>query len=135
MAFTLSPIGYSRARSFGVGSVVLIGRSGFFSQLEADIDSVFFSQLEFGESIQYYHYSIDEWKTYKTIFDNPHTSLSAGVESEFNTIRPQWQLQESKMAASFGRGDKLLCRGVTYDIVDYISDGVGVTTFYGKRSI
>jgi hypothetical protein len=96
---------------------------------------VFFSQAEFGESVSYYHSQIGTWATYKTIFDDPHTNMNFGTDSEFNSIRPQWQLQESKMAAPFTRGDKILSRGVTYDIADFVSDGVGVTTFFGHKAI
>jgi len=130
MAHTITAPGYVRTRGLGTPSALLIGRTDFFEQLETDIDDVFFDQAEFGETLSYYHTTLSKWETYKTLFDDPHVSMQSGADAEFNTLRPQAQMQESKLIHPIQKSDKVIMRGVRYSIDDFISDGVGITTIY-----
>jgi hypothetical protein len=133
MAFTVTPSGISRTRGQGAPSALLIGRTDFFEQLETDIDDVFFNQTEFGETVNYYHDALSTWQIYKTLFDNPHVSMQFGADAEFNTNRPQVQLQESKFIHPLEKNDEVIVRGVRYFVDDVVSDGVGVSTVYMHR--
>lgn len=113
--------------------MLLVGRTDFFSQLEDDINGVFFNQTEFGETLHYYHAKLDEWTTYRTLYDDPHSSAQFGSEAEFNTMRPQVQIQESKLAHPITKQDQVKIQDIRYTVDDYISDGVGITTLYLHR--
>ena len=134
MSFTVSPSGYLRTRGIGIPPVIaVIVLTTFQGQLETDINSVFFAQNEFGKTVQYLHAGDTVWQTYKVIFDNPQASMNYGGESDFNSLRPQIQLQESKLKQPIGVGDVIKMDGLEYQNETYISDGVGITTLYMHR--
>jgi hypothetical protein len=134
MSFTISPAGYLRTRGTGTPPVVaVIVLTLFQSQLETDIDSVFFAQNEFGKTVQYLHAGDTVWQTYKVIFDDPQASMNYSGPSDFNSLRPQVQLQESKLKQPIKAGDVIKMDGLEYQNETYISDGVGITTLYMHR--
>lgn len=131
MAFTANMVGLSANEAVGIVTAVHEVRTDFFAQIyDTDIDSVFFNTAEFGETVSYYHSSIGVWETYKDLFDNPDTSLKFGPTANFKSIKPQVQLQESRLKHGILKQDKIVSRGIMYHVENFISDGVGISTVY-----
>lgn len=131
MAQSANMVGLTASEAVGTITGVHEVRSEFFTTIyDTDIDQVFFNQKEFGSTVRYYHSALGVWEEYKDLFDNPHTSMKLGSPTEFNSIKPQVQLQESKLKDRILKQDKIIKRGVVHQIEDFISDGVGISTVY-----
>lgn len=98
-----------------------------------DLESVFFNVNEFGETVSYYHSSLRQWSSYVILWDDPGASVNLVGETDFNTMRPQFQISESVLAHRIIKNDKVRRRGKTYIVDDYVSDGVGVTVVYLRQ--
>jgi hypothetical protein len=95
-----------------------------------DLENVFFNTDEFAETVSYYHSYLGTWHSYAIIWDDPGASADLVGDTEFNTLRPQFQISESVLAHRILKQDKMRRRGKTYIVEDFVSDGVGVTTVY-----
>jgi hypothetical protein len=131
MAHTITPPGLSIPPAWGVPAVYHPGLNAFQDLIYVqDLDNVFMNTEEFGITIQYYHSSLNQWISYPVLFDDPYISMSLGSEGEFNSIRPQFQVSEARLAHRILKKDKCTINGVSYLVEDFQSDGVGVTTVF-----
>jgi predicted RNA binding protein with dsRBD fold (UPF0201 family) len=111
--------------------VILHTESDFHDLLyRHDMQNVFFNTMEFAISASYYHGSIDKTETYSIIFDDPHASVKAGNDGEFNSLRPQFQIPNYILRHQIMKSDRVTIRGKKYFVDDFIGDGVGGTTVY-----
>jgi len=133
MAQTATFAGIARTRETGIPTITLFVRDDFAAQLETDMDQVFIQAagVDFAENgeMQYTHRTGEE-RNYPVIFDNSHASANVRTSAEFSSIRPQVQIQETKLARPIQHDDKAVIRGITYKVEDFVSDGVGVTTIF-----
>lgn len=131
MAFIVTPTGTARARGKGSPTITVFVKSDFEKMLEADLEDVFISpdNEEFNTPAVYQH-TTGENRTYTVIFDNPGASVSVRVDAEFNTLRPHFKIQETKLARPIKKEDRVLIKGIKYHVDIFKSDGVGVTTAY-----
>ncbi len=134
MATTLQFSGVERVPQLGALAVVHLPRSGFFTQLESDISDVFLNESEFAEPVQITFLSLPGSVTVSALFDNPAAHMSTGDPADFQTLRPQVRVQESKLPQPpTAKNTRVRVRGVDYLVEDVISDGVGTTLLYLKR--
>ena len=128
----ITPSGFSAAPSWGTPGVYHPGLNDFQQLIYVeDLDNVFMNLEEFGISINYYHSSINQWVSYPVLYDDPFASMNLGSEGgEFNSIRPQFQVSEARLAHRILKKDKCIINGIIYLVEDFQSDGVGVTTVY-----
>jgi len=114
----------------GVPTVNAIAVSEFEQLLyHDDLENVFFNTDEFAITISYYHSSLNKWTSYAVIFDDPYAAVTLN-QIDFTSIRPQFQVAESKLLHPILKNDRCKIKGVEYRIEDYSQDGVGVTTVY-----
>jgi len=115
----------------GTPSVALLTLNDFQQAVyKTDLANTFFNAGEFAIEINYYHSSLDTWQAYDVLYDDPQASVNLAGPANFNTTRPQFQIQESALRHRILKEDRCLVKGKYYSVEDFISDGVGVTTVY-----
>lgn len=130
MSFTITATPLSASTIINSPSIDKISRNAFQELLYCtDLQNIFLNLNEFAIEIDYYHSSMDLWKKYNVLFDDPHASFGVG-EGQFNTLRPQIQLKECGLLNRILKNDKVKIKNITYRIEDFVSDGVGVITVY-----
>ena len=138
MAIILNMVGIYREGVVGTPSLAYYTRDTFLDCLEDDLDKVFFGSegqdfTEDDRTIKYYHSGIQLETSYPVIFDNPSTSQKVNLSADFNGLKPQIQLQESKLKAIVRKNDTITVRGIPYHVEEYTGDGVGVITIFLRR--
>ena len=139
MAIQLDMIGIYRGGTVGTPSLSYYKKDTFLNILENDLSTTFLGSggrdfTEDDSTVNYYHSSLNKVVNYPAIFDNPHVSQKVNIGADFNGIRPQIQVQETKLKAIIRKEDTVTVRGVNYAVEDYAGDGVGVVTMYLRRA-
>ena len=134
MAFTITPTGIPAERALGTPAVLYFIRTEFQSIMEQDMEMAMFGTdgQDFAEkqnTVIYTHVS-GEIGNYSVIFDKAYASQGFQSDTEFNGLKPQFMVQETKLLRSVQHKDTVSIRGNIYNVEDYHSDGVGVTTVY-----
>lgn len=117
----------------GIPSTLVVGNpvpslrtlTGLQATLQADLDAAFFNDQEFAGTFNYYH-SSGESEQYEGIFDEMYESISFGAMEPMSSVAPHVLLPQHKMVRFPVRGDKMLIRGVRYEVEDFKPDGVGM---------
>lgn len=139
MAIELDMMGIYRGATVGTPSLGYYRKDTFLEILEDDLSSVFFGEggQDFTEdetTVTYHHSHAKLTGNYPAIYDNPHTSQKANIGAEFNSLKPQIRLQETRLRAKVRKGDTVTVRGIPYHVEDYRSDGVGVMTLLLRKN-
>lgn len=130
--------GIIRRGTTGAPFIESYTRDTFLGMLESDLENVFFGSngqdfTEHQNTVKYTHTVARITTNYPVIFDNPHTSQNVQASAEFNGLKPQIRLQETKLLQPINRADTVVIRGVKYTVENYMGDGVGVITLYLRR--
>lgn len=108
-----------------------IGESAFFQTVyRDDLANVFFNLQEFAETGMIYHTDLAAWFTYSVLFDDPKTSMRFGTDADVTELKPQVMVATRALKAPIQKTDRVIVRGVRYQIEDIDSDGVGVTSIF-----
>lgn len=95
-----------------------------------DLANVFFNTDEFAETVSYYHSFLGTWHSYAILWDDPGASVNLVGDTDFNTLRPQFQIAGSVLAHKILKDDKVRRRGKIYIVDDLMEDGVGTTVVF-----
>lgn len=138
MAILINPPGINRGGAVGTPFVVTYQRDEFLDMLEDDLETVFMGPdgQDFAENqstVKYLHRGDKVAVNYSVIFDDPHTSQNVGAMAEFNSLKPQFMIQQTKLKKPISKNDMVTVRGVKYKVDDYQADGVGVMTLFLRR--
>lgn len=137
MAITVNMVGISSASQVGVIGLVHHVRSEFQVQMRTDLEEVFFSTLEFGNTCIYKHYQVDRsaysTAVYQYIYDNPSIDASFGSPVDVIALRPQIQIPLHTLKQYPTTRDIVIIDGISYQVSEYEDDGVGVAILYLQR--
>ena len=134
MAFSIVPTGTARTRGAGSPTIKVYIRDELLDLLEDDINDVFIqpSEGDFAIDVAYTHVT-GETAVLTGIFDDPHTNVNLQSDAEFNTIKPQIRIQESKLLREIKKDDTLEVKGNLYFVENYIGDGVGIIRLFLRK--
>jgi hypothetical protein len=120
--------GLETSEGFGIPFVVTIVRNSFEKMMENDLQDVFFNIEEFAENVLYI---CKDGTTFNlpVIFDNQSIMIDPDTGAEVLSSQPMMYAQSSDFKVRPDKGDKVLRKGVRYQIISHEPDGVGVTSF------
>lgn len=124
-----SGTGIASAEAFGNPIVSVIVRNEFMTMMETDLQDGFFNEDEFAETAVY------EFKNGSTIslpviFDNETVMVDPDTGAEIISRNPMVQAQTSDFIYHPDKGDKMVIRGVRYQVVTHEPDGTGVSILH-----
>lgn len=125
--WVLKPTGISSSESVqGILATRFI-RSSFQQDLEDDLDNVFFhNSPEFSEQIQYIHKD-GVVENFLGVFDNEYTGVNIEAGAQIMSSAPVVWMHSSKFRHRPTKGDKVIVRGIRFQLTEYQPDGTGVS--------
>lgn len=130
MSFTANMVGIARTRYLGTIAAEVVAYTDFQTQLNSDLENVFFNSAEFAiNTVSYTHYGNGEVKVYTVIPDNPTQELTPGIKSSITSHKPFIKIPTHLLIQEPDPNDQIVWKGVRYFIESTEDDGVGVTTF------
>lgn len=120
--------GIASSEGFGSPTISLILRNAFQTLMESDLENGFFNLNEFAEMVVYIH---KDGTTIQlpVIFDHEMQLIDADAGAEVLSRHPIMQAQTSAFSILPDKGDKVVIRGVRYQVISYEPDGTGVASF------
>jgi hypothetical protein len=106
----------------------------FKSQLNEDLETVFFNNLEFAEEIDYNPNGGISYKI-SAIFDDEYESVDPETNSPILSTQPSVLINANDLQAAIGPADTVTVRGTEYRFVTDEPNGVGVIRLQLHRKI
>lgn len=123
----LDASGIGSLESFGLPTIINIVRNAFQTLMESDLEQGFFNLGEFAEIAVYIH---KDGTTVQlpVIFDQDTVMVDPNTGAEILSRQPMIQVQTSDFFVTPDKGDKVVVRGVRYQVITYEPDGTGVAS-------
>ena len=123
----LDASGIGSLESFGFPTIINIVRNAFQTLMESDLEQGFFNLGEFAEIVVYIH---KDGTTIQlpVIFDQDTVMVDPNTGAEILSRQPMIQAQTSDFYVTPDKGDKVIVRGVRYQVITYEPDGTGVAS-------
>ena len=123
----LNASGIDSSESFGLPTIINIVRNAFQELMESDLEQGFFNLGEFAEIVVYIH---KDGTTIQlpVIFDQDTVMVDPNTGAEILSRQPMIQAQTSDFYVTPDKGDKVIVRGVRYQVITYEPDGTGVAS-------
>lgn len=120
----LDPTTFTSLSQAYSGTIVIIPRDVFKSQLLDDLDNVFYNNTEFAEVISFIHAdgTID---SITVIFDEESMALDVQTGAKVLSDQPMFSFPRRQLTKDAREGDTALIRNREYVVESYLPDGTG----------
>jgi hypothetical protein len=122
----LTPVSITSAESFGTPTIIIVRPSEFQDQMEVDLEEVFYAEGEFAEDILWYH-TDGSVQSFRVIFDNQYVTIDPQTQVPVMSSDPMFSMWTRRLAPQPAKGDYVTVRGRQYDVIEWQSDGTGVS--------
>lgn len=128
LIIVMDGVGIASSEGFGSPTISLILRNAFQTLMESDLENGFFNLNEFAEMVVYIH---KDGTTIQlpVIFDHEMQLIDVDAGAEVLSRHPIMQAQTSDFSILPDKGDKVVIRGIRYQVISYEPDGTGVASF------
>ena len=130
LALNFTGAGIGSSEFFGTPVVTVIVRNEFMQLMETDLEDVFFNDTEFAITSIYEHKTGVRIPDLHIIFDEETMMVDPDTGAEILSRNPMVQAISSQFTIAPAKGDKMVIKGVRYQVIDAKPDGTGVTVFH-----